>query len=203
MFSDRMTRMVGEMGRQLVEGARRQALRDPLTGAHNRGYFNERLPREVERARAGRRPLAMALLDIDHFHNINATYGWPSGDAVLKGFVEVASLHVRLVDWLARYGGEEFAVVLPDTTLEQAEEVMERVRASIERAGFVALDGRPVSVTVSVGVAALEPRMQGPIDLVDAASGACLRAKEQGRNQVVPSPTRHDLRLSPSRAPKA
>lgn len=185
MFSDRMARMVGDTGRQLVEAARLQALQDPLTGARNRGFFNQRLPREIERARQGGRPLAMALLDLDHFHDINATYGWPSGDAVLQRFVELATNQLRVVDWLARYGGEEFAVVLPDTGLDEAREVLERLRGAVAAAEFLALDGRRVAVTLSVGVAAWDPTLADATALADLASQACLAAKAGGCNRVV------------------
>lgn len=184
MFSDRMSRMVGDMGRQLVEAARVQALQDPLTGARNRGFFKERLPREIERARAGSCPLAMALLDIDNFHDVNLTYGWPSGDAVLQRFVEVASANIRAIDWLARYGGEEFAVVLPDTDLDLANTVLERLRQAVSAAEFTALDGRRIPITISVGVAALAPDVLDAVALANQASQACLLAKGSGKNRV-------------------
>jgi two-component system cell cycle response regulator len=185
MFSERMTRMVADMGRQLVDAARLKALQDPLTGANNRGFFNERLPREIARTRRSGLPLAMALLDIDHFHDVNLAHGWPSGDAVLQRFVELATAHIRTVDWLARYGGEEFAIVLPDTDLDTALVVIERVRQAIEAAPFTALDGRAIPVTLSAGVAALRPEHDGALALANAASQACLAAKHGGRNRVL------------------
>ncbi|MBG6079993.1 diguanylate cyclase [Rubrivivax gelatinosus] len=185
VFSDRLARIVGDMGRRLVEGARRQALQDALTGAHNRRYFDERLAREVSQAHRSGRPLALALLDIDDFHGINANFGWPSGDGVLREFAALAGGNVRLVDWLARYGGEEFCVVLPDTTAEAAVSVMERIRAAVGGHRFEATDGRPVSVTVSVGVAMTAPGDDSPVALVDRAGRACLRAKAAGKNRVV------------------
>lgn len=188
MFSDRMTRMVSDMGRQLLEASRVQALQDPLTGAHNRGFFKERLPREIERARKGDRPLAMALLDLDDFHEVNVTYGWPSGDRVLQQFVEVATAQLRMTDWLARYGGEEFAIVLPDTLLESAEAVLERLRQAVQETAFTALDGRRIPVTISIGVAALVAATPDTLALTDAASSACLQAKGSGKNRVVVAP---------------
>ncbi|WP_430699133.1 diguanylate cyclase [Rubrivivax gelatinosus] len=185
VFSDRLARIVGDMGRRLVEGARRQALQDALTGAHNRRYFDERLAREVTQAQRNGRPLALALMDIDDFHGVNAGFGWPSGDAVLREFATLATGNVRLVDWLARYGGEEFCVVLPDTGIDAALAVMERIRAAVAGYQFHAIDGRTIPVTVSVGVAALGPEDNTPITLVDRAGRACLRAKAAGKDRVV------------------
>jgi len=184
-FSERLVKMVNDMGRRLVEGARRQALQDSLTGAHNRRYFDERLAREMAQAKALRRPLSLAFIDLDNFHGINATYGWPSGDLVLRGFAGVAAKNIRLVDWLARYGGEEFCVVLPDTGLDAAVEVAERVRTAVAQHGFVATDGRAVTVTISVGVATLTHEVSTALELAVRAGKACLRAKEGGRNRVV------------------
>jgi len=185
VFSDRLARIVGDMGRRLVEGARRQALQDALTGAHNRRYFDERLAREVCQAQRSGRPLALALLDIDDFHGVNAGFGWPSGDGVLREFAALASGNVRLVDWLARYGGEEFCVVLPDTGAEAAVNVMERIRSAVGAHGFEATDGRRIPVTVSVGVAMIAAPGDSPVALVDRAGRACLRAKAAGKNRVV------------------
>lgn len=184
-FSDRMARMVVDMGRRLVDGARRQALQDALTGAHNRRYFDERLAREILQAKSGLRPLSLMLIDIDNFHDVNVTYGWPSGDAVLRGFADVAGANIRLVDWLARYGGEEFCVVMPDTPMNMAAEVAERIRAAVAAAQFRSIDDRQVPVTVSIGLATLEPAMDDVVALVDVASKACLEAKSTGKNKVV------------------
>lgn len=185
VFSDRLARIVGDMGRRLVEGARRQALQDALTGTHNRRYFDERLAREVTQAQRSGRPLALALLDIDDFHGINAGYGWPSGDIVLREFAALAGGNVRLVDWLARYGGEEFCIVLPDTPVEAALAVMERIRVAVAAATFVATDGRSIGVTVSIGLAMLSAEDGAPVALIDRAGRACLSAKAAGKNRVV------------------
>lgn len=185
MFGERMNRMVAHMGRQLLDAARLQALQDPLTGAHNRGFFKERLPREIERARVGGRPLAMALMDIDNFHDVNVTHGWPSGDVVLQRFVAVASKQIRVTDWLARYGGEEFVVVLPDTDAPAAATVLQRLCEAVQSAEIHALDGQPIPITVSIGLAAWSPDMQDGTALANAASQACLAAKRGGKNRLV------------------
>jgi two-component system cell cycle response regulator len=185
LFGERMTRMVGRMGQRLVETARAEAMQDPLTGAYNRRYFNERLPREMDRARSGNRPLSMALVDVDHFHDVNASFGWPSGDAVLQQLVRAIKAEIRLVDWLARYGGEEFVLVLPDSDREAALSLAERLRVAVASATFTALDGRRIPITLSIGVAEWDAAVLDRIGFADRASAACLRAKESGRNRVV------------------
>jgi len=184
-FSERLVQMVNDMGRRLVEGARRQALQDALTGAHNRRYFDERLARELAQAQALGRSLSLAFIDIDNFHDINATYGWASGDAVLRGFATVAGKNIRLVDWLARYGGEEFCIVLPDTGPGADAEVAERVRAAVAQHRFLATDERQVPVTISVGVATLTHSTGTALELAVRAGQACLQAKASGKNRVV------------------
>lgn len=187
-LSEQLAQTVTDMGRRLVEAARRQALQDALTGAHNRRYFDERLARDMAQAQALGRPLSLAFIDIDNFHAINATYGWPSGDAVLRGFSAVAARSIRLVDWLARYGGEEFCVVLPDTGLDAALDVAERVRSAVAEHAFLATDGRRIAVTISAGVATLCPETGTALELTVRAGQACLQAKRNGRNGVLALP---------------
>jgi two-component system cell cycle response regulator len=173
------------MGRNLVEAARREANQDALTQLHNRRYFDARLSREVETAHKHGRALAIALVDLDHFHDVNAGFGYPSGDQVLRRFAEIARHGVRLTDWLARYGGEEFCLVMPDTDLDTAARVAERVRAQVAAADIRALDQRRVELTVSIGVAALAAPADSPLSLVQRASEAVLAAKQTGRNRLV------------------
>ncbi len=102
VLTERMTTLVTNMGRSLVEAARREANQDALTQLHNRRYFDARLAREVETARKHGRALAIAPIDLDHFHNVNASFEYPSGDQALRRFAEIARHGVRLTDWLAR-----------------------------------------------------------------------------------------------------
>lgn len=164
---------------------RQAAQTDALTHVPNRGFFNERLPVEIKQARATGTPLAMALLDIDHFHDINMTYGWTTGDAVLQYFAQVAKAHLRSTDWLARYGGEEFVVVLPGTDLDDARAVAERLRAAVEGTQFLAVDGRVVPVTLSIGATVLTDDLDDAIGLSTKVGRACAEAKTTGRNRVV------------------
>jgi two-component system cell cycle response regulator len=108
VVNERVTNLISLMGRRLIETARQEANNDALTQLHNRRYFDSRLSREFEMAKKYRRPMTIAFMDIDHFHDVNATYGWPTGDHVLRIFSKIASENIRLVDWIARYGGEEF-----------------------------------------------------------------------------------------------
>jgi two-component system cell cycle response regulator len=185
VVTERVTNLVTQMGRRLVESALREANQDALTQVNNRRYFNARILREVESAKKHQRKLTIALMDIDHFHDVNLTFGWPTGDEVLRGFAETANKSIRIVDWLARYGGEEFCLVMPDTDLETGVHVAERIRRSVEVSDMKSIDKRRVPVTVSIGVAQLTPDIGDPIGLAQKASDALLEAKKSGRNRVI------------------
>jgi len=185
VVTDRVTNQITQMGRRLVEAARRDANQDGLTELNNRRYFDARISREIEIARNHGRALTVALMDLDRFHNVNMMFGWPTGDRVLKRFAQVAADNIRLVDWVARYGGEEFCLVMPDTDLEMGCKVVERIRSSFESSTIESLDQRPVPVTVSIGVAQLTGTVDGAVALIDKASTALLEAKRSGRNRVI------------------
>lgn len=185
VMTERVTTLVTNMGRSLVEAARREANQDALTQLHNRRYFDARLLREIEAARKHGRALTVALIDLDHFHDVNARFGYPSGDQVLRRFAEIAGGSVRLTDWLARYGGEEFCLVMPDTDLATGAMVAERVRRNVASAEIRSVDQRRVPLSASVGVAALGPQDGSPVALLERASGAVLAAKAGGRDRVV------------------
>jgi two-component system cell cycle response regulator len=185
VVTERVTNLVTQMGRRLVESALREANQDALTQVNNRRYFNARIAREVESAKKHHRKLTIALMDIDHFHDVNLTFGWPTGDEVLRGFADTANKSIRIVDWLARYGGEEFCLVMPDTDLETGVHVAERIRRSVEKSEMKSIDKRRVPLTVSIGVAQLTPEIGDPIALADKASDALLEAKRSGRNRVI------------------
>lgn len=126
---------------------------DALTGCYNRGYLSEVLPREITRAIRYKRPLAVAMCDIDRFKNVNDSYGHQCGDEVLKRFVQNISELIRHdTDWLARYGGEEFLLVLPETNLDNAYYLADRLRQHLARKTIEIKTDR-ISITASFGVA--------------------------------------------------
>jgi two-component system cell cycle response regulator len=162
---------------------------DSLTGCYNRGYLNELLPREITRALRYKRPLSLALCDIDHFKKINDTYGHQCGDEVLKNIVTSISEIIRAdTDWLARYGGEEFLIVLPETKLRNASSLAERLRKNIAN-NSIATPEDEISITASFGVtgfnSAKPPKNITPEALISMADKCLYAAKNQGRNKVI------------------
>ena len=161
------------------------ALRDGLTGAYNRRYLEERLASEVAFAKRHDAPLALLMLDIDHFKRINDDFGHQAGDMVLKHFCEVLQEGVRTEDVVARYGGEEFSVLCRDTLEPAALILADRLRSAVESAEFV-WNGKKISVTVSIGIAGTQENdISEATALVAAGDDALYRAKEAGRNRVV------------------
>jgi diguanylate cyclase (GGDEF)-like protein len=159
-----------------------QAVRDTLTGLHNRRFLMESLQREMRLAASEGSPLSVALLDIDHFKQINDRYGHGAGDQVLTRFAKLVSGRIRQDDVVARYGGEEFVIVLPGATGEQAMERVDALRAWVA-AGRMPAAGRTLTVTFSSGIASLTGK-QSPEELLHAADEALYEAKRAGRNQV-------------------
>jgi two-component system cell cycle response regulator len=185
VFAERMTMLVARIGENLVEEARRDANHDALTKVYNRRYFDRRLEREIERACRADCPLTIALMDLDHFGDLNKTFGYPTGDRALSRFAQIATSGIRSLDWLARYGGEEFCLVMPDTALASGMHVAERLRTAVESAVIQSLDQRRVPLTVSIGVVQWSADLTRSVDLVQKASNAVLQAKRDGRNRVV------------------
>ncbi len=172
------TRLVAAMAR--LELAART---DPLTGLANRRHFAEELEHELERSRRDGRPLTVIVCDLDHFKDVNDTYGHIAGDRVLRLVGEVLSEQSRTIDLPARFGGEEFAVLLPDTGIAAGEVAAERLRLEIERRS--ALDGPPI--TLSLGVACTQQVGLAQDALYRAADRALYAAKDEGRNRTVPA----------------
>jgi len=158
----------------------RQARSDPLTGVLNRRGLEERLRLAVSTARRGARPLAVAMLDADHFKRINDRHGHEVGDSVLRLLAETLRSRLRVSDAVARLGGEEFIAVLPDTDLAGAMALAESLRAAI--AGHV--DAVYGSITVSLGVAVASGTAIEAAALLRSADEALYQAKESGRNRV-------------------
>ncbi len=168
------------------EGLIRFAFTDFLTGLKTRGYFEQQLDLELKRAERKRVPVALLMLDIDHFKVINDTYGHHVGDHVLRDVSSVIMNDMREGDTAARYGGEEFVVVLPETSQPAAMQVAQRIRQRVERAKF--FTGSPQDtkhLTISIGVSMFDQDARFKHDLIEAADAALYAAKSNGRNQVV------------------
>ncbi|MBX3186218.1 MAG: diguanylate cyclase [Labilithrix sp.] len=166
---------------------REAAMRDPLTNLYDRRFFQETGTRELERARRYGRPLSLAMIDVDHFKSKNDAHGHGVGDELLVALAKIASRELRQSDLLARYGGEELVILFPETDLEEAARVTERLRATVAREPFATSAG-PLALTVSGGVvgAVLRDGSLGALDeLVDRAERALDKAKGEGKNRVV------------------
>ncbi|MCU0577387.1 MAG: GGDEF domain-containing protein [Desulfobacterota bacterium] len=162
---------------------------DPLTGCFNRGYLIENLPQEIKKAARYKRCFSLIICDLDHFKKVNDTYGHQGGDQVLKEFVQCIRGAFRGdVDWVARYGGEEFVIALPETDVDGARALAERIRQVIARRTIVA-GAREIHITVSFGVtgfdAATIPERISVENLIREADRCLYRAKNEGRNRVV------------------
>ena len=159
------------------------ATHDALTDLCNRRHFLELLDKEIARAERHGRPLALAIVDVDHFKRVNDEHGHIAGDGVLKQIAEVLRAHVRGEDIAARIGGEEFAVLLPEESPDAARAFAERLREAIAAAAF-APGGEPRRMTVSIGLAGLSTARATRTALMRAADEALYAAKEGGRNLV-------------------
>ncbi len=171
--------------RQSVNNTMALAVTDDMTGLYNRRYLDRHLSVMLEKAQSQDRDMALMILDIDHFKAVNDTYGHDAGDAALKEFAARLKRNIRGVDLACRFGGEEFVVLMPDTDHQQAEAVAERVRNAIAERSFEVGAGRPLSLTVSAGVALNETEGDTPETLIKRADLALYRAKREGRNRVV------------------
>ena len=173
---------------------------DGLTNAYNRRYFDERLKHEVDRCSRKKSDLVCLFIDIDFFKQVNDKHGHQVGDAVLVRLVALMREQVRSSDIVARYGGEEFAIILPETGIQLAHEVAERIRSQVEEQKLI-FDDNTLGITVSIGLASLSQikyhmekdktdRLDEIADSLDQlllrkADEALYQAKQTGRNQVV------------------
>ncbi len=161
------------------------ALRDALTGVHNRSVFDDRIRAECAFTERHKRVLTLMMIDVDHFKRFNDTHGHQAGDAALKLVAETMQRELRVEDLLARYGGEEFSVLIRDTSADRARGVAERIRKSVARL-VLEWDGEKLSVSVSIGMAHfLGGKHARAADLVRHADAALYEAKDGGRNCVV------------------
>ena len=168
---------------ELHDQVKRQAVTDELTGLFNFGRFQEVITNEAAAAVRFEQPLGLVLLDIDDFKQVNDTYGHPQGDVVLREVARILRESSREIDEPARYGGEEMAVALPQTELEGAYVIAERIRVAVDALRIPRLDGSgEIGVTVSCGVAASEAGDKEA--LIAAAAAALYRAKRAGKNRT-------------------
>lgn len=163
----------------------RLSTRDSLTGLFNRGYFHERVAIEVSRAHRHGRPLAMAMVDVDHFKSFNDTHGHAAGDLVLQAIAAALRRSFRLTDIVSRYGGEEFVIAMPDTDRGAAGRKLENVRLSIEHTPIQTSAGTTVNVTISGGLAGCPIDGMNEEELLAIADARLFQAKGGGRNRIV------------------
>jgi diguanylate cyclase (GGDEF)-like protein len=166
------------------------SISDQLTGLRNRRYLDRLLSKESHRCHRYQHSLALLMLDIDHFKSFNDSFGHDVGDECLRHVAAVLTKEMRTpIDHVARYGGEEFCVVMPETDLEGARIVAERIRKAIEDMDFK-VDGRRVPVTASIGVVAMVPlEMDYGRELLKIADNRLYEAKAAGRNCVIAAST--------------
>jgi len=163
-----------------------RAIIDSLTGLFSRRHFDIRIDDMFRLARRYASPFSVILLDIDHFKEVNDTHGHRTGDAVLRETATLVTAGIRDCDSAFRYGGEEFAVLLPETTAEQATSIAERLRSGVQ-ANTVPTGEPPekVSVTISLGIAEYSPELANYGELIALADHALYQAKQEGRNRTV------------------
>ena len=171
---------------RLFQEVQNLALIDPLTDLQNRRSLFELGRIEFSRARRAKRPFCCMMLDLDYFKQINDNYGHPIGDLVLRDLAQCSKRSIREVDLIGRYGGEEFLIFLPETDLDTARLVAERLRASIEKTP-IRVSTQELSITISVGIATKDQNTLDLQTLVARADQAMYIAKYKGRNQVASS----------------
>ena len=156
---------------------------DGLTQISNKRFFMETLEREMARAHRYQRALSLAMFDLDHFKNINDTYGHLAGDYVLKQLASAVKQKIRREDLFARYGGEEFAIILPEISLATALTFSEKIRQLVEQQEF-RFENTSIDVTISMGVATADERVKEMEALIKLADENLYAAKAGGRNRV-------------------
>ncbi|MCF2145976.1 GGDEF domain-containing protein [Desmonostoc muscorum LEGE 12446] len=179
-------RMITEMvlkASRLAKKYRAEAEHDGLTEIFNRRFLDRLLLREIEKFHKYQQPLTLVLLDLDHFGEVNRTYGFPTGDQALRTAAQVFQSNIRAVDWVTRYGGEEFCIVMSDTNLNMGCQIAERIRLVLSEEILTAYNGQRFQITASIGVVEFMPE-DSPVSLLQRASDKVREAKKNGRNQT-------------------
>jgi two-component system cell cycle response regulator len=172
--------------RHNVQLSLEMAITDQLTGLHNRRYMARHLDSLISNAQKSNKPLAFLIMDIDHFKAVNDTHGHDIGDEVLREFANRISANIRGIDLACRYGGEEFVVVMPDTDVDFAYTIAERLRKSVETTPIeISRAPGALNVTISIGIAASAGGDDNAEKLLHRADQALYRAKREGRNRVL------------------
>jgi two-component system cell cycle response regulator len=184
VITERAAEVIARRGRRLMEELRTEADLDALTGLFSRRYLDRRLPFDFEISTEDGSVLIVALLDVDHFGQVNKDHGWPTGDRVLAEIAARVRGQVRASDWVARYGGEEICIVMHDLSDEDAAGVLERLRADVADAPFVTNGEGEIRITVSIGAARRSLADADALALVERVSAELLVAKKSGRNCV-------------------
>lgn len=181
--NEQLEEQLGEI-RALQFILREQAIRDSLTGLHNRHFLNEAFGRELARAKRGGFPISFILMDIDFFKQINDAYGHAAGDLVIQYFAGILQEFTRAEDISCRYGGEEFLIVLPNTGIKSAAQIAERLRSSVEGAK-IPVEEFELQITISCGVSEYPAHGETQSAVLAAADKALYAAKNGGRNKVI------------------
>jgi diguanylate cyclase len=168
----------------LRESLRKQAIRDPLTGLFNRRYMEESLEREFRRASRRESPLAILMIDIDHFKRLNDSFGHEAGDAVLRELAKVFQAQLRAEDIASRYGGEEFVLILPESDMAAASECADRLQQAVHAMQIQHYGRTLEGISLSIGLTCFPQQGKTVDSLMRTADAALYRAKENGRDRV-------------------
>jgi diguanylate cyclase (GGDEF)-like protein len=168
---------------EAIENVTVEKIQDPLTSLYNRRYMEIMFGHELQRARRAEYPVSIIMMDIDHFKNLNDTYGHPAGDEVLRSLAKLIKQQVRSTDIACRYGGEEILIILPETALEVAAERAEVLRAAFSETA-IEYGGQVMQSSISLGVAVFPLHGENSKQLIQGADLALYAAKNDGRNRV-------------------
>ena len=169
---------------RLHHSLREQSIRDPLTGLYNRRYMEDSLERELRRGERHGTPVAVVVMDLDHFKDINDTLGHEAGDAFLAAFGEFLRTHTRMEDIACRYGGEEFVLIMPGASLDDASARATQLREAAGRLTIGHRGGTLGPVTLSLGIAVFPDHGTTERSILRAADASLYRAKQRGRDRV-------------------